>query len=53
MDTNFFPKEILEKKVDIVCNECMKKSVDLNFNPYAMKCPKCGTYNTDIISNKD
>ena len=35
----------LEKKVSIICNECLIKSV-VPFHFYGMKCPSCNFYNT-------
>lgn len=42
------PKEFKEKKVSILCNDCLKKTENIEFHPYGMKCSNCGSYNTKM-----
>lgn len=51
-----FPKEFKDeegnlKTVDIICNECSRKSLKVPFNPIGLKCQHkdCGTYLTDML----
>jgi len=42
-DLSNFPKEFKDengelKKVDIICNECCKKSLQVSLNPIGLKC---------------
>lgn len=39
-------KEELAKKVSVLCNECNKKSMDVDFNVICHKCTHCGCFNT-------
>jgi RING finger/CHY zinc finger protein 1 len=41
------PDEYIKKKVDILCNECLKSN-EVSFHFYGHKCPDCGTYNTRL-----
>ena len=42
---NPMPLEYRDKREDIICNDCGKKSnVPLHF--IAMKCPECNSFNT-------
>lgn len=43
------PKELLDKKVDILCNECLHKSLQQPFHFMGIKCQACGTFNTKMI----
>lgn len=42
------PEEFKEMKVNILCNECGKKS-EVNFHVFGFKCASCGGYNTSRI----
>ncbi|EAS02276.2 RING finger and CHY zinc finger protein (macronuclear) [Tetrahymena thermophila SB210] len=42
-------KEELAGKTQILCNECGKKSYDVDFNVIAIKCPHCNCFNTKEI----
>ncbi|KAL9658495.1 hypothetical protein ABK040_006035 [Willaertia magna] len=39
------PDELKDKKVMILCNQCLKKS-ETNFHIFGLKCLNCGSYNT-------
>lgn len=43
------PKELIDKKVDVLCNECLHKSYQVPFHFFGIKCEGCGTYNTKLI----
>ena len=43
------PAELKDKKVDILCNECLTKTKDAPFHFFGIKCQNCGTYNTKMI----
>jgi hypothetical protein len=36
-------------KVNVLCNECLHKTMDAPFHFYGIKCEKCGTFNTKKI----
>lgn len=42
------PQELKDKKVTILCNDCLKKTEDINFHPIGMKCAHCSSYNTKM-----
>lgn len=42
------PEELLDKKIDILCNECTNRS-NINFHYLGLKCAHCGSYNTKQI----
>lgn len=45
---NNLPEELKEKKVSILCNDCLKKTENIDFHPLGMKCGGCGSYNTKM-----
>ncbi len=47
INTNSIPEE-LKKKVDILCNDCEKKS-NIDFHFAGLKCDNCNSFNTQII----
>jgi RING finger/CHY zinc finger protein 1 len=48
IDNNEMPEEYIDKKVNILCNECSAKSlVKMHF--YGHKCSECLSYNTKLI----
>ena len=42
------PDELKDKKVTLFCNDCLKKSENVDFHPLGMKCTGCGSYNTKL-----
>ncbi len=42
------PEQLKDKKVDILCNNCLKISNEVPYNLYGMKCKHCGSYNTRL-----
>ncbi|KAF0985025.1 hypothetical protein FDP41_000064 [Naegleria fowleri] len=43
------PKELQDKKVKILCNECLQRNDEAPFHIFGIKCPNCGSYNTKQI----
>lgn len=43
------PEEVKNHKVNILCNECLHKTINAPFHYYGVKCEKCGTFNTKMI----
>lgn len=43
------PQELRDKKVSIICHECMHKTHEVPFHFYGLKCGGCGSYNTKMI----
>jgi len=42
------PEELKNKKVTIFCNDCLKKTENIDFHPIGMKCASCSSYNTKL-----
>ena len=40
------PAELKDKKVSILCLDCLNKCEEVEFNWIALKCTNCGSYNT-------
>jgi len=47
------PKEVIDMKVNILCNNCLKKSGDIPFHFLGLKCSHCGSYNTRQIGGSE
>jgi len=43
------PKELIDRKINILCNNCLKKSNEIPFHFAGAKCTHCGSYNTKEI----
>ena len=42
------PIELKDKKVSILCNDCLAKTDNIDYHPMGIKCSKCGSYNTKM-----
>lgn len=42
------PEELKSKKVEILCNDCLKTSKEVDFHFIGFKCKFCGSYNTKM-----
>ena len=43
------PPELKDTKVNVLCNECLHRTIGAPFHFYGIPCEKCGTYNTKMI----
>lgn len=43
------PLELKDKKVDVLCNDCLKTTKEANFHYFGVKCTSCNSYNTKMI----
>jgi tRNA G26 N,N-dimethylase Trm1 len=43
------PEELKNLKVNVLCNECLHKTMNAPFHFYGSRCEKCGTFNTKKI----
>jgi RING finger and CHY zinc finger domain-containing protein 1 len=43
------PESLKNRKTRVICNECLFKTEEADFNFVAIKCGKCGSYNTKEI----
>ncbi len=46
------PSEFSDSRVDILCNDCQKKTLDLPFHFVGHECENCGSYNTRVLSSR-
>ena len=42
------PTELKDKKVNILCNDCLTKTENIDYHPFGLKCSICGSYNTKM-----
>lgn len=47
--TEHMPQELRDKKVDVLCNECLFKTKDASFHFMGVKCGSCGSFNTKMM----
>jgi len=47
------PKEVIDMKVSILCNNCLQKTGDVPFHFLGLKCGNCGSYNTRQIDSTE
>ena len=43
------PPELKDKRVNVICNECLHKTMDAPFHFYGVKCGSCESYNTKMM----